>query len=109
MRVPLFWTPVLLVTVLVPTPSLAQGTAADYERANGLRAKYEDLAVNGASDIVTSSTSNSRVRTMPPQRGCVTTSISAGSPRLTRSSPRAIAGARSFGSEIGPSPYKPYP
>jgi dipeptidyl aminopeptidase/acylaminoacyl peptidase len=41
-----FWTPVLLVLGLVPTPAVAQGTAADYERANGLRAKYEDLAVN---------------------------------------------------------------
>src|SRR5437667_3404691 len=40
-------------------------------------------------------------------RGCVTTSISAGSPRFTRSSPRLYATARSLGSVIGPSPYMP--
>src|SRR5262249_43763370 len=43
-----------------------------------------------------------------PQRGCVTTSINAGSPFFTRSMPRFNAGARSFGSLIGPSPYIPY-
>ena len=30
--------------LLASPPSFAQGTAADYERANGLRAKYEALA-----------------------------------------------------------------
>src|SRR5580704_11045476 len=37
------------------------------------------------------------------QRGCVTASTSAGSPRLTTSFARKIAGPRSFGSVIGPS------
>jgi dipeptidyl aminopeptidase/acylaminoacyl peptidase len=32
--------------LLSPRSALAQGTTADYERANGLRAKYEALAVN---------------------------------------------------------------
>src|SRR5262249_21378529 len=41
-------------------------------------------------------------------RGCVTTSSSAGSPFVTRSSARVIAGASAFGSLIGPSPYRPY-
>jgi len=31
---------------LAPAVALAQGTAADYERANGLRAKYEGLVAN---------------------------------------------------------------
>jgi dipeptidyl aminopeptidase/acylaminoacyl peptidase len=31
---------------LLPSSGLAQGTAADYQRANGLRTKYEGLAVN---------------------------------------------------------------
>ena len=38
---------ILCAALLISPPSaLAQGTAADYERANGLRAKYEALAVN---------------------------------------------------------------
>ena len=36
-------------------------------------------------------------------RGCVATSTSAGSPRLTTSTARRIAGPRSLGSAIGPS------
>src|SRR5580692_961309 len=39
-----------------------------------------------------------------PQRGSVTTSTTAGSPRLTTATARASAPARSFGSTIGPSP-----
>jgi hypothetical protein len=42
-----------------------------------------------------------------PQRGCVRTSTSAGSPPLTTSMARRMAGARSFGSLIGPSPCIP--
>src|SRR5262249_12036977 len=38
-----------------------------------------------------------------PQRGSVTTSTSAGSPRLTTASARRNAGPSSFGSVIGPS------
>ena len=41
------------------------------------------------------------------QRGCVTTSSSAGSPRWTTATARRIAGASSFGSLIGPSAYQP--
>src|ERR1041384_690874 len=44
-----------------------------------------------------------------PQRGSVTTSTSAGSPRFTAANARLIAGPRSFGSMIGPSPYTPKP
>jgi hypothetical protein len=40
-------------------------------------------------------------------RGCVTTSMSTGSPRLTASTPRLMAAARSFGSVIGPMPTWP--
>ena len=40
-------------------------------------------------------------------RGCVITSNNAGSPFLTRSSARVIAGPTSFGFAIGPSPYMP--
>ena len=40
-------------------------------------------------------------------RGCVRTSIIAGSPALTRSSPRRSAGPSALGSSIGPSPYIP--
>jgi hypothetical protein len=42
-------------------------------------------------------------RALDSQRGCVTTSTSAGSPRFTTSTARRIAGPRSFGSVIGPS------
>jgi dipeptidyl aminopeptidase/acylaminoacyl peptidase len=42
----LFRTTAVCTIVLAPTAVLAQGTPADYERANGLRAKYEGLAVN---------------------------------------------------------------
>jgi hypothetical protein len=42
----LFWTTALCAMVLAPAVVTAQGTAADYERANGLRVKYEGLAVN---------------------------------------------------------------
>ena len=42
----LFWTTALVVTLLAPAVLFAQGTAADYERANGLRAKYEGLTIN---------------------------------------------------------------
>src|SRR5206468_2583020 len=41
-------------------------------------------------------------------RGCVTTSMSAGSPFLTTSSAALIAGPRSFGFSIGPELYMPY-
>src|SRR5262249_18505061 len=44
-----------------------------------------------------------------PQRGSVTTSTTAGSPRLTTATARASAPARSIGSTIGPSPYTPMP
>ena len=39
-------TPAFVVALLLPAAAGAQGSAADYERANGLRAKYEALAVN---------------------------------------------------------------
>jgi dipeptidyl aminopeptidase/acylaminoacyl peptidase len=42
----LFWTTALCAMALAPAVVTAQGTAADYERANGLRVKYEGLAVN---------------------------------------------------------------
>lgn len=35
-----------LVCVSFTLPVYAQGTAADYERANGLRAKYEAAAID---------------------------------------------------------------
>ena len=38
----------VVVTVCLSTLVLAQGTAADYERANGLRAKYEAAAIDMA-------------------------------------------------------------
>jgi len=44
-----------------------------------------------------------------PQRGSVTTSISAGCPLLTKATARSSAGPRSFGSVIGPSPWTPKP
>lgn len=43
-----------------------------------------------------------------PYRGCVTTSMSAGSPLFTRAIPRRMAGPRSLGSLRGPSLYMPY-
>lgn len=39
-------TGLLVVMLLAPDSASAQGSAADYERANRLRAKYEGLAVN---------------------------------------------------------------
>ncbi len=36
----------IAILVLVSAPALAQGTAADYQRASLLRAKYESLAVD---------------------------------------------------------------
>ena len=42
----LVFTSALLGTLLLPAGALAQGTAADYERANGLRTKYEGLVSN---------------------------------------------------------------
>src|SRR5882724_4865543 len=42
-----FWKAFLFAVVLfLPSSLFAQGTPADYERANGLRKKYSDLAVN---------------------------------------------------------------
>jgi hypothetical protein len=38
----------LATLILSPAVAFAQGTAADYERANGLRARYEALTVNAA-------------------------------------------------------------
>ena len=38
--------PLLCLLLLFPALVLAQGTSADYERANGLREKYNGLAVN---------------------------------------------------------------
>jgi dipeptidyl aminopeptidase/acylaminoacyl peptidase len=41
------WTLALVVTALAPpSPAAAQGTPADYERANGLRVTYEGLVSN---------------------------------------------------------------
>ncbi|HYM23860.1 MAG TPA: hypothetical protein VEU08_11635, partial [Vicinamibacterales bacterium] len=37
---------VLAAAILAPAALFAQGTPADYERANGLRAKYDGLTVN---------------------------------------------------------------
>src|SRR5512139_1224472 len=36
------------IALLLPSVAGAQGTAADYQRANGLRAKYESLAIGMA-------------------------------------------------------------
>src|SRR6202040_2795265 len=44
-----------------------------------------------------------------PQRGSVTTSTTAGPPAFTAAMARVSAGARSFGSVIGPSPWAPMP
>src|SRR5258707_6265585 len=41
------WISILVAAVLLmPANLFAQGTQADYERANGLRKKYSDLALN---------------------------------------------------------------
>jgi len=37
---------VVSLVLLAPRPALAQGTIADYQRAMGLRDKYQGLAVN---------------------------------------------------------------
>ncbi len=42
----LFRVSTLAGALLLPLTAFAQGTAADYERANGLRAKYEGLTTN---------------------------------------------------------------
>ena len=43
LRVNLF---LFAIVILLPASLFAQGTQADYERANGLRKKYSDLAIN---------------------------------------------------------------
>src|SRR5215470_1448862 len=41
------WTSILFAgLLLIPVSAFAQGTQADYERANGLRKKYSDLAID---------------------------------------------------------------
>ena len=40
------WIVLFFVTGLVPLTAFAQGTPADYERANGLKAKYEAAAID---------------------------------------------------------------
>src|SRR6476646_9226816 len=46
---PALWVFVLVCGGLVLSPlAMAQGTAADYERANGLKAKYEAAAIDVA-------------------------------------------------------------
>jgi hypothetical protein len=42
----LAWARLVSVILAIAAPAWAQGTAADYARANGLRAKYEALVVN---------------------------------------------------------------
>jgi len=42
----LMWIVLLLSIAMVPLMAFAQGTAADYERANGLKAKYEAAAID---------------------------------------------------------------
>jgi dipeptidyl aminopeptidase/acylaminoacyl peptidase len=39
------------VLLTLPTTAFGQGTAADYQRANGIRARYETLAVNVAGPV----------------------------------------------------------
>ena len=46
MTLRLAYAAVAVVTLSGTIPAFAQGTAADYARANGLRAKYEGLVVN---------------------------------------------------------------
>src|ERR1700754_2464720 len=36
----------LIAIVITPTTAIAQGTLADYERAQGLRTKYQAAAIN---------------------------------------------------------------
>jgi dipeptidyl aminopeptidase/acylaminoacyl peptidase len=43
---PLTWIFLLLLSGLAPLTAFAQGTSADYERANGLKAKYESAAID---------------------------------------------------------------
>ena len=40
------YTLTLATALLAPAGALAQGTSADYARANGLRASYDGLSVN---------------------------------------------------------------
>ena len=42
----LMWIVLLLSIAMVPLMAFAQGNAADYERANGLKAKYEAAAID---------------------------------------------------------------
>ena len=46
MTLRLAYAAIAVVTLSGAIPAFAQGTAADYARANGLRAKYEGLVVN---------------------------------------------------------------
>ena len=46
MKRTLFYFPLITLCLLLTTLSFAQGSLADYERANGLREKYSGLAVN---------------------------------------------------------------
>src|SRR4249919_206405 len=46
MTLRLAYAAIAVVALSGATPAFAQGTAADYARANGLRAKYEGLVVN---------------------------------------------------------------
>src|SRR5207245_1882535 len=48
----LFRTTALCAIVLAPLAASAQGRAGDYERANGLRVKYEGLALDVTFDGV---------------------------------------------------------
>ncbi len=51
---------ILVVTIFasIPTAMFGQGTVADYQRANGLRAKYEALPVNVAGPVTWIENSN---------------------------------------------------
>jgi len=87
--------------------SVTQAGRAAFRRILG-----ENRCTRGSGRHDNNSRASENAKTLhprTPQRGSLTTSTTAGWPDLTAAMARASAGARSFGSVIGPSPWAPMP